>query len=55
MVRICPQLQHNTTLEKLKKKDGIIEGLREELSAQGSSSMLQNELVDLEALYANGR
>jgi len=41
-------------LEKLKKKDEIIEGLKEELNVRGNSSELQNELVDLEAMYTNG-
>lgn len=42
-----------TRQEKIKKQEEIIEGLREELSNHGTS-LLQNELVDLEAMYANG-
>ena len=39
---------------KVKKQEEIIEQLREEASSRCDASMLHNELLDLERLYAEG-
>ena len=43
-----------TFQERVKKQEEIIEQLKEEAGSRGNSSMLHNELLDLEQLYAAG-
>lgn len=48
-------MQVKTLEERVKKQEDIIEQLREEASSQANTSMLHNELMDLEKVLIGGK